>query len=102
MSGAGEAGWSLVHYTSTNLKSWQFNQTVRRDSFAYDSDVFRLADGRWILFSTGQTRNVRGNPKPLQSHDLYHWEVCADAELQVDIDEGPHTLLFFASSRCHR
>ena len=84
------ANWNLVHYTSSDLKHWSYNQTIRRDSFAYDSDVFRLADGRYILFSTGQTRVVRGNPKVLQSTDLYNWEVCADPELQVDIDEGPH------------
>lgn len=34
MSGPGEAGWSVVHYTSINLQEWRFNQTVRRDSFA--------------------------------------------------------------------
>jgi len=79
---------TVVHYTSDNLKSWRYNQTVRTNSFAYDSDVFRLADGRYILFSTGQTRSVRGNPKVLQSRDLYNWEVCVDPELQVDIDEG--------------
>ena len=63
---------------------------MRHNSFAYDSDVFRLADGRFILFSTGQTRRVRGNPKPLVSKDLYNWEDCVDQQLQVDIDEGPH------------
>ena len=84
------ANWNVVHYTSDNLKQWRYNQTVRRDSFAYDSDVFRLADGRYILFSSGQTRAVRGNPKPLQSRDLFHWEPCTDLEMQVDIDEGPH------------
>lgn len=84
------ANWNLVHYTSNNLKSWSYNQTVRTNSFAYDSDVFRLADGRYILFSTGQTRAVRGNPKVLQSRDLYEWTECTDAGLQVNIDEGPH------------
>lgn len=84
------ANWNLVHYTSNNLKSWQYNQTVRTNSFAYDSDVFRLADGRYILFSTGQTRPVRGNPKVLQSRDLYRWSECTDPGLQVNIDEGPH------------
>ena len=48
-----------VHYKSSDLKHWTYNQTVRSNSFAYDSDVFRLADGRYILFSTGQTREVR-------------------------------------------
>ena len=81
------ANWNIVHYTSDTLKQWRYNQNVRRDSFAYDSDVFRLADGRYILFSTGQTRAVRGSPKPLQSRDLFHWEPCTDLELQVDIDE---------------
>eukprot|EP01043_Picozoa_sp_COSAG02_P025553 COSAG02_NODE_1440_length_12590_cov_2.822352_6_plen_705_part_00 len=84
------ANWNLIHYTSNNLKSWRYNQTVRTNSFAYDSDVFRLADGRYILFSTGQTRLVRGNPKVLQSYDLYHWSQCTDPGLQVNIDEGPH------------
>ena len=77
------ANWNLVHYTSANLKHWAYNQTIRSNSFAYDSDVF-------ILFSTGQTRSVRGNPKVLQSYDLFHWEPCTDVDLQVNIDEGPH------------
>ena len=56
----------------------------------YDSDVFRIKDGRYILFSTGQTRAVRGSPQPLVSRDLVTWQPCTDAQFRVDIDEGPH------------
>ena len=73
------ANWNVVHYESQDLKQWHFAQFVRKDSFAYDSDVFRVADGRYILFSTGQTRPVHGSPKPLQSRDLRNWTVCTGA-----------------------
>lgn len=91
----------LVQYESTDLKHWRFTQFVRRDSFAYDSDVFRIADGRWILFSTGQTRDVRGKPMPLQSTDLRNWSTCTDPVFQVDVDEGPHASWNDATIKWH-
>jgi hypothetical protein len=60
-------------------------QTLKAN--AYDSDVFRIADGRWILFSTLQTRN---GATPLQSTDLYNWTICTDPALQINVGEGPH------------
>ena len=45
-------GINVVHFTSPDLKNWQFNQTLRLKSYGYDSDVFRLSDGRFILVHT--------------------------------------------------
>ena len=50
----------------------------------YDTVVFRIDDGRWLLVSAG------AHPPTLQSHDLFHWEVCNDTALQFPTDEGPH------------
>lgn len=85
------ANWNLVHYESVGLQHWKYVQMLRRNSFAYDSLVFRTAVGSWILFSTGQNRLVSGAPRPLQSYDLYHWEEALDPTLQhINVDEGPH------------
>ena len=55
-----------------------------------NSNVFKIADGRWILFSTDQTRPRYGSSKPLQSQNLYNWTTCDDADLQINVGEGPH------------
>ena len=50
----------------------------------YDSVVFRITDGRWILVSAG------AKPPNLQSRDLRTWEPVPDPGLQFSTDEGPH------------
>ena len=32
----------IVHYTSTDMKHWQFVEVARGDPVAYDSDVFKV------------------------------------------------------------
>lgn len=78
----------ILHYTSTDLQAWTYVSVVRRHPPAYDSTVFRIADGRWIMFSTMQDRTAACHP--LQSHDLYNWTNCTDAALQINVGEGPH------------
>jgi hypothetical protein len=66
-------------------------EVARSSPSAYDSDVFRIADGRWILFSTEQDRpRTGGTPKPRQSTTLYNWTDCEDTGLQINVGEGPH------------
>ena len=85
---------SVVHYESDDLKHWHFAEVARSDHpSAYDSNVFKVADGRFILFSTGQDRSRPppfGEARPLQSSNLFNWTECDDASLQINVGEGPH------------
>jgi hypothetical protein len=87
----------IVHYTSKNMKQWEFAEIARGDPVAYDSDVFRVGprpghpDGSWLLFSTMQGRKMSdGVPKPMESDTLYNWTECEDAQELVNVGEGPH------------
>jgi hypothetical protein len=76
----------IIHYTSADLKNWTFAEVARSAPVAYDSDVFRIGDGRWIMFSTEQDRPTpAGTPKPLQSRTLYNWTECDDPGLQINV-----------------
>ena len=81
----------VIHYTSTDLKHWQYAEVARETPpSAYDSNVFRLADGRFILFSTLQGP-APGAARPLQSADLFNWTNAADPSLiDLRVGEGPH------------
>ena len=92
--GAGFGAASIMHYTSDDLKHWRFAEVARSSHpSAYDSNVFKMAGGRFILFSTGQDR-TRTPPlreaRPLQSTTLYNWSECMDPSLQINVGEGPH------------
>ena len=92
------SGLKIVHYTSRDLKQWEFAEVARNNPVAYDSVVFRAgprkgrsAGNTWLLFSTRQGRNVSGSvAKPLQSANLYNWTECEDPAELIDIGEGPH------------
>ena len=89
--GMGMGEIKIMHYTSADLKNWTWVEVARSSPSAYDSDVFRIADGRWILFSTEQDRpRTGGTPKPRQSTTLYNWTDCEDTGLQINVGEGPH------------
>jgi hypothetical protein len=94
--GMGAGAMKIVHYTSKNLKHWEYAEIARGDPVAYDSDVFKVVRGTppvesWLLFSTMQGRNMSdGVPKPLQSTSLYNWTECTDARELVNVGEGPH------------
>lgn len=76
----------IVHYTSRDLQNWTFAEVARSSPVAYDSDVFRIGDGRWILFSTMQDRPKSGGPAlPRQSRDLFNWTDCEDQSLQINV-----------------
>ena len=80
----------VIHYTSQDLKHWQYAQVARETPpSAYDSDVFRLVDGRYILYSTDQGPTP-GAALPLQSLDLTSWTNVTDPNLIVPVSEGPH------------
>ena len=88
----------VTHYTSKNLADWQFESFLpNASSFGksrYDSVVFRIKDGRFILVSAGNA------PPNLQSYDLHSWQVVNDSSLKCGFgaaefpttctDEGPH------------
>jgi hypothetical protein len=86
--------WKVIHYTSTDLKNWEFQQYVRNStcppnapstancSVAYDSAVFRVGDGRFALFSAGPSPGFTGpHPPVLCTRDphLLQWEECDDS-----------------------
>eukprot|EP01043_Picozoa_sp_COSAG02_P091574 COSAG02_NODE_28282_length_592_cov_1.044625_1_plen_154_part_10 len=86
--------WKVIHYSSTDLKNWQFLQYVRNSTCppkapasanctsAYDSAVFRIRDGRFVLFSAGPSPGFTGpHPPVLCTHDphLLQWEECEDS-----------------------
>ena len=79
-----EAQFHVTHYTSSNLLDWKFEAFVATGASRYDSVVFRIKDGRWILVSAG------AKPPNLQSHDLRTWEPVSDPGLHFSTDEGPH------------
>jgi hypothetical protein len=76
--------YHVTHYTSHNLTSWSFVGFLPAGASRYDTVVFRIKDGRWLLVSAGD------HPPTLQSHDLVTWEECNDTALQFATDEGPH------------
>ena len=53
--GMGAGAMKIVHYTSKNLKQWEYAEIARGDPVAYDSDVFKVVRGTppvesWLLF----------------------------------------------------
>ena len=86
--------WKVIHYTSDDLKTWRFEQFVRNStcpphaspsancSVAYDSAVFRVRDGRHVLFSAGPSPGFTGPHPPLlcsTDEKLMEWTECADS-----------------------
>ena len=71
---------SLGHYTSTNVSHWRFESWVRHSQPGYDSAVTRLANGNYLLVSTGGPN--------LESTDLYTWKPSNSSVKCTD--EGPH------------
>jgi hypothetical protein len=87
----GEAGpttqqqYHVTHYASPSLTAeWTFVGFLPAGASRYDTVVFRITDGRWLLVSAG------ADPPTLQSHDLLTWEQCNDTALTFKTDEGPH------------
>ena len=76
--------YHVTHYTSADLIDWTFAGFLPSGASRYDTVVFRIKDGRWLLVSAG------AHPPTLQSRDLFTWEQCNDTALSFATDEGPH------------
>ena len=87
--------WKVIHYMSRDLKNWNFVSFVRNSTcppqastsahcqVAYDSCVFQISDGRYVLFSGGPSPGFTGpHPELLCSWDLYAWTTC-ESTLQL-------------------
>ena len=76
------------------MKNWKFLQYVRNStcptkaavtancSSAYDSAVFRVRDGRYVLFSAGPSPGFTGPHPPLlcsSDPQLLAWDECEDS-----------------------
>lgn len=97
---AAEGSFHVTHYTSMNLTDWNFRAFIPHlgDFSRYDSVVFRIKDGRFILVSAGN------GPPNLQSQDLQSWQpvsrndsglLCGFSDPVLNArkectDEGPH------------
>ena len=97
---AAEGSFHVTHYTSANLTHWTFRAFIPHfgDFSRYDSVVFRIKDGRFILVSAGN------GPPNLQSHDLHSWTLVNSSDRtmlcgfgdpvlgakKACTDEGPH------------
>jgi hypothetical protein len=87
--------WKVVHYTSTDMQNWTFRRFVRNSTcpphasptaatctVAYDSAVFRVNDGRYVLFSAGPSPGFSGPHPPLlctNDTQLLQWEECEES-----------------------
>eukprot|EP01052_Picozoa_sp_SAG31_P024315 SAG31_NODE_2060_length_6538_cov_10.244448_3_plen_659_part_00 len=87
--------WKVVHYTSTDMVRWKFEQFIRNSTcpphasptatdctVAYDSAVFRVSDGRYVLFSAGPSPGFTGPHPPLlctKDAHLLQWEKCEES-----------------------
>jgi hypothetical protein len=81
-------GQGIVHYQSQDLKNWTYAGVVGGDT-GYDSVVFQIADGRYILLSTHSQ-----NATTYQSTDLKTWVPTTDPGLHLSTGEGPHVVDF--------
>jgi hypothetical protein len=88
--------YHVTHYSSPDLVHWNFqgfvgcpgcNYNVSR----YDSAVFRIKDGRWIMVSARAVPGKRVAPPNLESVDMKTWKAVKDPALKsVQSGEGPH------------
>lgn len=85
--------WKVIHYSSTDMKNWKFEQYVRNSTCpqnapvtancttAYDSAVFRVGR-RYVLFSAGPSPGFAGPHPPLlctSDPNLQQWAQCSDS-----------------------
>jgi len=82
-------GYKIVHYSSTNLKDWEYVGVVAGDR-GYDSVCFRADVGaakRYVIMSTQSNQ-------AFESPDLAAWRPvnASDKQLNREVGEGPHVV----------
>jgi hypothetical protein len=83
----------ILHYTSTDLWNWKFEQRVPLSSdYCIDATLFRKPDGMWRMWY----KDERNGSKTLavESHDLKSWSPVEDPGVSKLYGEGPKTFQF--------
>jgi len=86
----------IRHYTSTDLKMWNFESQLQLSSdVVIDAGVYQMPDGSWRMLYKDETRGSVS--MAATSDDLYHWRVVTDPQVSDVRHEGP-TVMHFAGS----